>query len=150
MEQYIRYTIGLTYKELFVGMKIIGNPVTVTDSHIMLFAGLSGDFNPLHVDIEFAKRTLFRTRIAHGLLVMSMMSGSLGMSFAGTAIALTDFKARFIKPVKPGDTIRPIAEVTKLMDEPKYNGGKVTLKITVTNQENDIVAEGETTLLVTK
>ncbi len=113
-----------------------------------MFAGLSGDFNPLHVDSEFAKKSLFKTKVAHGLLVMSMVSGALGMAFAGTAIALTEFKAKFIKPVRPGDTIRPIAEITSLVEEPRYHGGKVTLKITVINQDKDIVAEGESVLLV--
>jgi len=121
----------------------------VTDAHIAAFAGLSGDFNPLHVDEEYAKGTIFKGRIAHGLLVMSLISGSLGMTFAGTAVAFTEFRARFLKPVRPGDTIRPVAEVIGLKDEPKYNGGRVRLKINVVNQRDEVVAEGEAELIVT-
>jgi acyl dehydratase len=149
MSQRTRYTVGLSYRELSVGQRITGHAITVTDAHIAAFAGLSGDFNPLHVDEEYAKGTIFKGRIAHGLLVMSLISGSLGMTFAGTALAFTEFRARFLKPVRPGDTIRPVAEVIGLTDEPRYNGGRVQLKITVVNQRGEVVAEGEAELIVT-
>ncbi len=148
--KYINYTVGLGFEDLRVGMKIEGHPVTVTESHIVTFAGLSGDYNPLHVDEEFARKTVFGTRIAHGLLVMSIASGSLGMVFAGTAVALVGFKGRFIKPVRIGDTIRPVAEVISLEEKPEYNGGIVKLKLSVINQKGETVAEGEATLIVTK
>lgn len=148
--KYVNYTVGLGFEDLKVGMRIEGHPVTVTESHIVTFAGLSGDYNPLHVDEEFARKTIFGTRIAHGLLVMSIASGSLGMAFAGTAVALVSFKGRFVKPVKIGDTIRPVAEIVKLEEKPEYNGGIVTLKLSVVNQKGETVAEGEATLIVTK
>jgi len=148
--KYINYTVGLGFEDLRVGMKIEGHPVTVTEAHIALFAGLSGDFNPLHVDEEFARKTIFGGRIAHGLLVMTMASGALGMAFAGTAVAFTSFQGRFLRPVRIGDTIRPIAEVLDLEEKPEYNGGIVTLKISVVNQKGETVAEGEARLIVSK
>lgn len=148
MDKYINYVIGISYDEIKEGQVFVGHPITVTESHITIFAGLSGDFNPLHVDETFSRQSVFNSRVAHGLLVMSMMSGSLGMTFAGTAIALTEFHAKFIKPVRIGDTIRPEAEVVSKKDSKSYNGGYVTLKINIKNQNNEIVAEGSSTLLV--
>jgi len=149
MDQRTRYSVGLSYRELSVGQRITGHAITVTDAHIAAFAGLSGDFNPLHVDEEYAKGTIFKGRIAHGVLTLSFVSALLGMTFAGTLVALTEIRARFLKPVRPGDTIRPVAEVIGLKDEPKYNGGRVRLKITVVNQRDEVVAEGEAELIVT-
>jgi len=95
----------LTFDDFEVGMKLISGRITVTDAHIVLFAGLSGDFNPLHVDDEFAKKTIFGSRIAHGLLTLSLLSGHMGMLVAGTAIAFLELHARFQRPVRVGDTI---------------------------------------------
>jgi len=131
-------------------MTIEGTPVTVTEAHITLFAGLSGDYNPLHVDEEYAKKTIFGSRIAHGLLVMSLASGPLGMVFAGKAVALVEFKARFLKPVRIGDTIRSIARVEELTDDVRYNGGRVKLAISVVNQKGEVVASGEAILIVSR
>ncbi|MFP3287269.1 MAG: MaoC family dehydratase [Acidilobus sp.] len=148
MDQRTRYIVGLSYKELSVGQKIVGHAITVTESHIAAFAGLSGDFNPLHVDDEYAKGTIFKGRIAHGVLTLSFISALLGMAFSGTLVALTEIEAKFLRPVRPGDTIRPVAEVISLTDVPKYNGGRVRLRITVVNQRGERVVEGETELIV--
>jgi len=131
-------------------MTIEGTPVTVTEAHITLFAGLSGDYNPLHVDEEYAKKTIFGSRIAHGLLVMSLASGPLGMVFAGKAVALVELKARFLKPVRIGDTIRSVARVEELIDDVRYNGGRVKLAISVVNQKGEVVASGEAILIVSR
>ena len=144
------YKVGMGYSELEPGMVIEGHSVTITEAHITLFAGLSGDYNPLHVDEEYAKKTIFGSRIAHGLLVMALASGPLGMAFAGKAIALVEFKARFLRPARIGDTIKPVAEVVGLEDDERYNGGRARLRISVVNQRGERIAEGEALLLLSK
>ena len=143
-----RYTIGLGYEELREGMILEGHAVTVTEAHIVLFAGLSGDYNPLHLDEEFARKWFFGGRIAHGLLTVTLVSGSLGMMFAGTAIAFIEASIKFKHPVKPGDTIHPRAVVREKKDKPEYNGGIVVLEVEVVNQENTVVVEGVFKLIV--
>ncbi len=150
MQNPVGYRVGLGYSDLEEGMTIEGTSITVTESHIVLFAGLSGDYNPLHVDEEYARKTIFGSRIAHGLLVMSLASGPLGMAFAGKAVALVEFKARFLKPARIGDTIKPIAKIAELKDDEKFNGGRVKLLISVVNQRGEVIARGEAILIVSK
>ena len=79
--------------------------LTVTETHLVLAAGLFGDFNPLHVDEEFAKKSRFGGRILHGPFTSALVSAPVGMFFSGTAIAYLEHACRFVAPVKPGDTI---------------------------------------------
>lgn len=139
---------GLTFDEFQIGQKFVSNPITVTDAHITFFAGLSGDFNPLHINEEFAKKTIFNGRIAHGLLTLTLTSGSLGMLVAGTAIAFLGMTVKFIAPVKIGDTIYAEAVVKDKQYKEKYNGGVVVFQITIKNQRGEKVVEGESTLLI--
>ncbi|QGA68951.1 MaoC/PaaZ C-terminal domain-containing protein [Sulfolobus sp. E11-6] len=140
----------LTFDDFQIGMKFTSPRITVTDAHIVLFAGLSGDFNPLHVDDLFAKKTIFGNRIAHGLLTLTLLSGHMGMLVAGTAIAFLEMHAKFLKPVKVGDTIYGEAEVIDKKPVEKYNGGVITIKSTIKNQNNEAVAESESKLLVSR
>jgi acyl dehydratase len=138
----------LTFSDFEIGQKFVSNAITVTDAHIVLFAGLSGDFNPLHVNEEFAKNTIFKGRIAHGLLTLSLMSGHIGMLVAGTAIAFLGMNIKFTAPVKPGDTIRSEAIVKDKQFKEKYGGGIVSFKFEIKNQRNEKVVEGELSLLI--
>lgn len=140
----------LTFDDFEVGMKFVSPRITVTDAHIILFAGLSGDFNPLHVDDIFAKKTIFGSRIAHGLLTLTLLSGHMGMLVAGTAIAFLELNAKFIKPVRVGDTIYGEAEIIEKKPVEKYNGGIITIKSTIKNQNNEVVAESQSKLLVSR
>lgn len=141
---------GLTFNEFQIGQKFVSHRITVTDAHIAIFAGLSGDFNPLHVDEEFAKKTIFKGRIAHGLLTLSLISGSMGMLVAGTAIAFLGMNVRFLSPVKVGDTIYAEATVKDKVRKEKYEGGVVTFSFEVKNQREEKVVEGEFSLLISE
>lgn len=141
---------GLTFDDFEVNQKFVSHSITVTDAHIVLFAGLSGDFNPLHVDEEFAKKTIFKGRIAHGLLTLSLLSGHLGMLVAGTAIALLGINVKFLSPVRSGDTIHSEAIVKEKRYVEKYQGGIVTFDFIVKNQKEEKVIEGEVSLLISK
>ncbi|MHA1579791.1 MAG: MaoC family dehydratase [Candidatus Freyarchaeota archaeon] len=140
--------LGKTYGEFVVGEKDKSPAVTITDAHIILFASLSGDYNPLHIDEEFAKKTPFGTRIAHGLLSVSVMSGYLGQLLNGTAIAFLGARYKFTAPVKIGDTIHAESEVIEKKDKEKYNGGVVKIKLQIKNQRGEVCVEGEADVLV--
>jgi 3-hydroxybutyryl-CoA dehydratase len=140
--------VGKTYGEFKMGEIDRGPAVTITESHINMFTAISGDYNPLHTNEEFAKKTQYGTRIAHGLLSLSITSGYIGRLLAGTAIAFLGAKYRFTAPVKIGDTIYAESEVVEKKDKEKYNGGKVTVKMRIKNQRDEVCIEGEAAVLV--
>ncbi|MBA7642526.1 hypothetical protein ES703_50221 [subsurface metagenome] len=111
---------------------------TITEADIVLFAGVSGDFNPIHMCEEYAKKTFFGSRIAHGVIALGLLSGA-GAKLPGLVILLSQ-SVKFLKPVRIGDTITAIAEVIKT----RKDKGIVTLKNTCVNQNGEIVVEGET------
>ncbi len=117
---------------------------TITEADIYAFAGITGDFNPLHVDVEFARRGRFGERIAHGMLTAGLISAVLGMRLPGPGGIFLSQTLKFLKPVKFGDTITAEAEVVS------YRGDKrvLTLKTACRNQRGEAVVEGESVLLV--
>ncbi len=139
---------GKTFPEFKVGDKLVSPSITVTESHISLFAGLSGDFNPLHTNEEFAQKMPFKGRIAHGMLTISMESGFIGMLLAGTAIAFLEAEYKFKAPVKINDTIHTELEVAETKPVQKYDGGVVKFNIQIKNQRGETVVEGYATVMV--
>ncbi|MEX2704229.1 MAG: MaoC family dehydratase [Candidatus Freyrarchaeum guaymaensis] len=139
---------GMTFPEFKVGDKLVSPSITVTESHISLFAGLSGDFNPLHTNEEFAQKLPFKGRIAHGMLTISMQSGFLGMLLAGTAIAFLEAEYKFRAPVKINDTIHTELEVAETKPVQKYDGGIVKFNMQIKNQRNETVVEGYATVMI--
>nr|MDO8082391.1 MaoC/PaaZ C-terminal domain-containing protein [Candidatus Freyarchaeota archaeon] len=139
---------GKTFPEFKLGDKLVSSPITVTESHISLFAGLSGDFNPLHTNEEFAQKMPFKGRIAHGMLTVSMGSGFIGMLLAGTAIAFMETECNFKAPVKINDTIHTELEVAETKPVQKYDGGIVKFNMKIKNQRDETVVEGYATLMV--
>ena len=116
---------------------------TVTEADIVLFAGLSGDYNVLHTDAEFMKGSIFGERIAHGLLGLSIQSGLLTRAMAPYAtIAFGGLRWKFKAPIKIGDTIRVRARVVT-KKATKTDRGLVTLERTVVNQRGEVVQQGE-------
>lgn len=117
---------------------------TITDAHIAAFADLSGDRNPLHLDEAWAKHSRFGGRIAHGALTAGLISRVLGMELPGTGSVYLGQTLRFVRPVRPGDTVEARAEVIQL--EPDQQ--RVRLRTTCTNQRGEVVVEGEAVMLV--
>ncbi len=113
---------------------------TVTETDIVLFAAVSGDLNPVHVNEEYAKKTFFGGRIAHGVIAISLLSAAMA-KLPGLVILL-NHSSRFLKPVRIGDTLTAVGEVTEV----RKDKGIVTLKNTCTNQKGEVVVEGETTV----
>jgi acyl dehydratase len=125
---------------------------TITEADVVAFAGLSGDFNPLHVDEEFAKKTIFGTRIAHGLLGLSVESGlinQLGIG-EGTVMAFLGLNWNFKGVIRVGDTITVQERVGEKRETSKNDRGILRMAITVVNQHGDVVQEGEHVLMVKK
>ena len=141
---------GLYYEEFEIGKTVVTTSRTVTESHIVSFAALSGDYNQIHTDVEFSKSTPFGQRIAHGLLVLSMASGliaQLGL-IEGTVIAFRELTWKFSKPVFIGDTIHVEMKVTETKGMARIGGGAVTIKIGVKNQAADVVMRGVWVVLI--
>ena len=138
---------GKWYDEVAVGEKF-GTRLTVTDAHLATAAGLFGDFNPLHVDEEFAKKSRFGGRILHGPFTSALVSAPVGMFFSGTAIAYLEHACRFLAPVKPGDTVATEWTVTAKLDKPKHHGGICVMACTARNQHDVVVLEADGKILV--
>jgi 3-hydroxybutyryl-CoA dehydratase len=141
---------GMYFEEFALGQEIESPARTVTETDIVQFAGLSGDYNQLHTDAEFAKNTPFGQRIAHGLLGLSIASGLAARAgfIEGTAQAFMGLGWKFKSPIFIGDTIRLRSSVAKLRAMPSMGGGMVVFNLTILNQRQEIVQEGEWTLLV--
>ena len=117
---------------------------TVTEADIVIFAGVSGDFNPVHMCEEYANKTLFGSRIAHGVIAMGLISAAMA-KLPGLSILLS-LSARFLKPVRIGDTITAITEVIRTREDK----GIVTLKNTCVNQKGETVVEGEAACMLSE
>lgn len=117
---------------------------TITESDVVQFAGLSGDFNPLHTDEIFGKEnTPFKTRIAHGMLIMSVATGlanQLGI-FEGTSLALLSMTIKYTGAVLFGDTVRLVLKVAEKKESSKPDKGVVTFDCAVLNQKDEKVVE---------
>ena len=139
----------LYFDDVEVGQRWDSLARTITETDIVNFAGLSGDFNPIHIDHEFARGTPFRRPIAHGLLVLSVASG-LGLycppmrTLAFLAIREWHFRG----PVFIGDTLRVISEVLSKEVRARGRRGEITWQRQILNQEQKIVQEGIAVTLV--
>ncbi len=117
---------------------------TISEADIYAYAGISGDFNPLHVDAEFARGTRFGERIAHGMLTAGLISAVLGTRLPGPGAIYLSQTLQFVNPVRIGDTITAKAEVVAYQAEKRI----LTLRTTCTNQQGQHVVEGQAVLLV--
>jgi 3-hydroxybutyryl-CoA dehydratase len=142
---------GLYFEEFELGQSITSGGRTVTETDVVSFAALSGDWNALHTDAERARRGPFGQRLAHGLLVLSIASGlanSLGF-IEGTALAFREIgEWKFSLPVFFGDTIRLRATVLETKAMRRLGGGLVTFKAEVLNQKDEAVQRGTWRVLV--
>ena len=130
---------GYWFDEVAVG-DTFASTVTITEAHLVLSAGLLADYNPLHVDEAFARRSRFGGRILHGMMTSAIMGGPVGMHFHGTAVAYLEHNARFLAPVRPGDTLTIAWTVDALVAKPKHGAGVVELSGSATNQDGVVAA----------
>lgn len=130
--------IGKTMAELQIGDAAEFSK-TVSEADIYLYAGITGDFNPAHVNAAYAEKTFFKARIAHGMLSAGFISTILGTLLPGPGTIYLKQELRFLAPVRIGDTITARAEVTAKVEEKN----KITLKTTCSNQDGTLVLDGE-------
>ena len=138
---------GHEYGDVAIG-DTFSRSITITDTHLVLGAGLIGDFNPHHVNDEYAKGSRFGTRILHGMITSAIMGAPVGMYFHGTAIAYLEHAARFKAPVRAGDTLTTTWTVTEKHDKPHHGGGVVVLAGVCRNQGGAVVADADGKILV--
>ena len=133
---------GYSFEDLTEGMtEVYGR--TITDADIVMFAGISGDINPVHLNHEFAKETMFEGRIAHGMLTASYISTVIGTRLPGPGCIYVNQSLRFKAPVQAGDTVMARVTVTKLNPEKKF----VELE-TICSVGDKPVIVGEATVMV--
>lgn len=144
---------GRYFEEFEPGETFTTAARTITEGDVSLFAGLSGDYNPLHVDEETARRTPLKGRIAHGMLTLAVATGQasrLGV-FEGTMLGLLGMdRVRFHGAVRFGDTIHTELKVKERRESPKPDRGTVVFAVTVLNQREERVLEAEWSLLLAR
>lgn len=138
------------FEDFQIGDYMVSPSRTITETDVVNFAGVSGDYNPIHTDVEFAKKSMFGKPIAHGILGLSVATGlaaRLGF-IENTAQAFLGLDWKFKGPIFIGDTIRLRGEVTRTKALGRLGGGVVVLKVSLLNQRDEVVQEGEWTVLV--
>lgn len=142
---------GMYFEEFQAGQNIVSAGRTITESDIVTFAGLSGDYNQIHTDAEYSKTTSVGQRIAHGLLGLSIASGLAVMTgvLEGTVMFFREINEwKFIKPILIGDTIHVEMEVKETKEMRRIGGGSVLIELDVKNQHNETVMKGTWTTLI--
>ncbi|MCL4877839.1 MAG: MaoC family dehydratase N-terminal domain-containing protein [Anaerolineae bacterium] len=142
---------GLYFEDYELGRTIVTDARTITEADVVNFAGLSGDFNPMHTDAVYAAKTPFGQRVAHGALVFSIATGlAYRMRFLeGTVLAFRSVDEwKFSAPVLIGDTVYCDVEVAELKEASKLGGGIVTFSVKVYNQDKKVVQKGKWSVIV--
>ncbi|MGJ3237830.1 MAG: MaoC/PaaZ C-terminal domain-containing protein [Anaerolineae bacterium] len=141
---------GLYFEEFIQGTTLVTRGRTITEADLVNFAGLTGDYNPMHTDAEYCKSSFMGQRVAHGMLVMSYAVGQayqLGI-LEKTVLAFRALEVKFSSPVFIGDTIRVELEVAETRAAARLGGGTVDLKFRILNQDDKAVQKGTMTLLM--
>ena len=141
---------GMYFEEFQVGQEVITSGRTITETDIVNFAGLSGDFNFIHTNAVAAQATPFGQRVAHGMLVASIATGlAVQQGFIdGTTLAFRELTWKFTRPVLIGDTVSVMLKVTETKPMPRLGGGLVVFDTRVLNQQNEVVHKGEMRMLI--
>jgi len=129
--------LGKTIKDLHVGDQAYFQK-TITDADVLLFAGVSGDFNPIHINEIAAKESIFKKRVVHGGLVNALFSTVIGTELPGHGTIYMRQDSKFVKPVFIGDTIKAVAEVSEIIKEKN----RVVITTTAYNQNDEVVVVG--------
>ncbi|SNS24932.1 3-hydroxybutyryl-CoA dehydratase [Anaerovirgula multivorans] len=137
--------IGKKIAELNIGDKA-NFEKTITETDVYLYAGITGDLNPAHINQPAAEKSMFKGRIAHGMLIAGLISTVLGMYLPGPGTIYLGQELKFLVPVRFGDTIKAEAEVLEKNEE----RNRIKLKTTCTNQEGVVVLEGIATVMPPK
>ncbi|PJF41438.1 MAG: dehydratase [Chloroflexi bacterium] len=142
--------MGYFYEEIEIGQKFITRGRTITESDIVQFAALTGDFNPMHTNAEYMKSHMMGQRVAHGMLTLSYAVGQLyQLGFMErTVLAFRSVEMKFSAPVFIGDTIHVEIEITDKKEARRMGGGWVTSDVKILNQDDKTVQSGQMSLLI--
>ncbi|RJR21821.1 MAG: acyl dehydratase [Desulfobacteraceae bacterium] len=143
---------ALYFDDYHVGDEFVTKSRTITETDVVNFAAFSWDTNPLHTDVEFARKTVFGERIAHGMLgivVHSGLSQMLGI-MEGTLLAFLGMTWQFHIPIRIGDTVHVVQRVKEMREAAKPDRGVITFEKELRNQKKEIVQTGTTTVLLKK
>jgi len=141
---------GYYFEDFEIGEQLITRGRTITESDLVQFAGLTGDYNPMHTDKEYAEGTIMGQRVAHGLLSLSFAVGQafqLGI-LERTVLAFRELEMKFSVPVFIGDTIRAELTVNETKEAKRLGGGTVKLGMKIVNQDGKVVQKGVLTVLM--
>ncbi|MFZ5631503.1 MAG: MaoC/PaaZ C-terminal domain-containing protein [Bacillota bacterium] len=147
---------ALYFEDLEVGARFSSSARTVTEADIVNFAGVSGDYNALHVDAEYAKNSIFGERVAHGLLGLVIASGlftgtDLNARCSKSLLALLGIDSwKFKGPLKIGDTVHLEIEVADKRETSRPDRGVVVFRRILVNQRGEVVQEGQWPMLILK
>ena len=131
-----------------VGSELRSITRTIEQTNITAYAEASGDFNPIHLDEEFARTTRFGGTIAHGMMIAAMLSELMAAEFAGAWTNTGQLKIRFRSPVKPGDTVTAHGEVSRVREEAE--GTKFTCSVGIRTGKGESAITGNATVVVAK
>ena len=150
MTEFAYQPHGLYFEDFEIGQIMQTAARTITETDVVNFAGLSGDFNRIHTDAVYAAQDTFGQRVAHGLLVQSIATGLAVQSgiIEGTVIAFRELSCKFSLPVFFGDTIHVKIEITDTKAFRRLGGGNITMKYSVMNQDDKIVQRGDWVMLI--
>lgn len=148
----VYHPAGRTFESYQLDEEFVTPARTVTEADVVAFAGLSGDYNPLHTDEEFARTSPFGSRIAHGVLTLAIVTGLCHQLriWDGTVIALLNTTANYTYPVRFGDTIRAQLRVIDLKETRHLDRGIVTFEVAAVNQRDERVFNGQFSLMVVR
>ncbi|MBR5260725.1 MAG: MaoC family dehydratase N-terminal domain-containing protein [Oscillospiraceae bacterium] len=141
---------GLYLEDFEIGRKYVSPGRTITEADVATFAGLSGDYNPLHTDEEFGKTTMFGTRIAHGALgfiISTGLSNRMGL-YEGTAIAFMECTLKYVAPLMIGDTIHVELVPNEARHSSKPGRGILKQYLTLVNQEGKVIMESDQVVMM--
>jgi acyl dehydratase len=141
---------GRYFEEFQIGDDVVSAGRTITETDVVTFAGLAGDYNQIHTDAQYASQGMFGQRVVHGLLGLSIASGLANQRgfIEGTVLAFRELTWKFSLPIFFGDTIYVKASVAKLKPMRRLSGGAVTFDVQVINQEDKVVQRGEWVVLI--
>jgi len=141
---------GLYFEDYQIGQTMVTRARTITESDVVQFGTLTGDFNPMHFDAEYMKGHMLGGRIAHGMLTASYAVGQayqLGF-MERTVLSFRSLEMKFSVPVYIGDTVHVELKVSELKPAKRLGGGIVTLDVRIVNQDDKAVTKGTWTVLV--
>lgn len=145
MPIHTNYVVERPYEQIEIGESASFSKV-VSEADIVNFAGIIGDFNPIHVNPEYARTTMFGERIAHGMLTASFISTVIGCCLPGINALYLSQELKFVGPVRIGDTITAYAEVLEKLDDKR----RLIIKTEVTNQRGEVVVAGKAGVMIMK